>query len=143
MWEHTLPFYIHGIFLVFRVVSSHFLWKSFLRIFFLQCSLPRFFWQFSWHVFLKRFPSFFCTISCLFFPEFPSNNWKVYFQLYRMNGANKIFNGVDVFESEYNKIKVSDSAIANIEQCATGGYVIWLLFAFFLEIQESESSGKI
>ena len=41
-----------------------------------------------------------------------------------MNGANKIFNGVDVLESEYNKIKVSDSAIANIEQCATGGYVI-------------------
>ena len=96
---------------------------SFLSFF---CSVPFlvFFDSFLGMFFLKRFPSFFCTISCLFFPEFPSDNWKVYFQLYRMNGANKIFNGVDVFESEYNKIKVNDSAIANIEQCATGGYVI-------------------
>ena len=32
----------------------------------------------------------------------------------------KIFNRVDVFETEYNNIKVSNSVIANIEQCAAG-----------------------
>ena len=65
-----IPFYIYGIFLVFRMVSSHFMWKSFLPTFFLQCSLPRFFWQFCWHVFLKRFPSSFLQNFFPFFPEF-------------------------------------------------------------------------
>ena len=55
----------------------------------------------------------------------------------------KIFNKVDVFETEYNKIKVSNSVIANIEQCATGDYVISLLFAFFLRVPEGKSSRRI
>ena len=41
-----------------------------------------------------------------------------------MKETTKIFNRVDVFEGEYNKIKVSNSAVANIEQCATDDYVI-------------------
>ena len=60
-----------------------------------------------------------------------------------MKETMKIFNKVDVFETEYNKIKVSNSVIANIEQCATGDYVISLLFAFFLRVPEGKSSRRI
>ena len=44
-----------------------------------------------------------------------SDNWKVSFQLYRMNDITKISNTVDIFEREYNKIKVSNSLMANIK----------------------------
>ena len=60
-----------------------------------------------------------------------------------MKETTKLFNRNDVFEREYKKIKVSNSIIANIEQCAISDYVIWLLFAFFSRIQEGESSRKI
>ena len=41
-----------------------------------------------------------------------------------MKETTKLFNRNDVFEREYKKIKVSNSIIANIEQCATSDYVI-------------------
>ena len=44
-----------------------------------------------------------------------SDNWKVSFQLYRMNDITKVSNTVDIFEREYNKIKVSNSLMANIK----------------------------
>ena len=134
-----LPFFSNVYFLIFLRVSFIICYEKFPFSFFAM--LPSsFFWQFPSNVFFKNFFPLFFSVSFLFFFKVPSDNWNVFFKLYIMK---EIFNRVDVSEREYNKIKVSNSVISNSEESATGDYVIWLLFSFFLTIQEGVTSGRI